>query len=265
MQIVDEEAKRGNCKLTVGTRLKALLINIGTDRKALYKVKEFYEKRDVEVLLGEGVSAEDLNDDALGRALDILYDMDLDKLYPQIALYTVKQLKVLDGYEERFGGLIPIHADTTSISLTGEYSDQSKFEVVRGYSKDHGPDLKQMILGLCTVQGLGLSANVDKGNQDDHTWNFKNIPWVLKVVDESTQKKSVYIADAAAITKENLELLAGEKIRFISRFPSNLALCKNLKRAAWEKELAWQELGCVHRFAQGCRHIQNPVLSSRTV
>lgn len=77
VQMVDEKVARDGCKLSVGTRLKALLINIGTDRKALYKVQEFYEKRDVEVLLGAGVSAADLNDDALGRALDILYDIDL--------------------------------------------------------------------------------------------------------------------------------------------------------------------------------------------
>jgi len=196
--------------------------------KKPYKAKNFYAKRDVEVLLGAGVSAEDHNENALGRALDILYDMDPDMLYPQIALHTVRQLKVLEGCEEQIGGLIPIHADTTSLSLTGEYPDQSQFEIVRGYSKDHCPDLKQMIFGLCTVRGLGLGANVDKGNQDDQNWNFEDIPRVLKVLDESPQEKSVYIADAAAITKENLELLAGEKIRFISRFPSNFTLCKNL-------------------------------------
>ncbi|WDL99305.1 hypothetical protein JC200_03180 [Alicyclobacillus sp. ALC3] len=34
-----------------------MLINIGTDRRALYTVQECYEKRDIEVLLGAGVSA----------------------------------------------------------------------------------------------------------------------------------------------------------------------------------------------------------------
>lgn len=118
VEMIDKQADRDGDKLSVGTRLKALLINIGTDRKALYKVQEFYEKRDVEVLLGAGVSATDLNDDALGRALDILYDMGLDALYPKLALKTVNQLKVMDHFDD----LLPVHSDTTSVSLYGEYA-----------------------------------------------------------------------------------------------------------------------------------------------
>jgi len=243
VKLVDEKTQRDDCNLSVGKRLKALLVNIGTDRKALYKVQEFYEKRDVEVLLGEGVVASDLNDDALGRALDILYDMNLDELYPEIALHTVKQLKVFDGMEELFGGLIPVHVDTTSISLTSDYPDQSEFEIVRGYSKDHRPDLKQIILGLGTVRGLGLCANVDNGNQDDHTWNFENIPRVMQALGKSTLENSVYIGDAAVVSKNNLDLLAGEKLHFISRLPSTYKLCSDLKRTAWVKEDAWQEVG----------------------
>lgn len=182
VQIIDDAAQRDDNKLSVGTRLKALLINIGTDRQALYKVQEFYEKRDTEVLLGEGVCASDLNDDALGRALDILYDLDMDTLYPKLALHTARQLHVFDAFDD----LIPFHCDTTSISLTGDYScqeslaneDENKddFRIARGYSKDHRPDLKQIIFGLSTLRGIPISANVDKGNQDDHTWNAQNIP-----------------------------------------------------------------------------------------
>ncbi|MCF8568545.1 DUF4277 domain-containing protein [Alicyclobacillus tolerans] len=58
--MIDTAAKCKDCNLSVGTRIKALFINMGADRKALYKVKEFYEKRDAEVLLGEGVCAEEL-------------------------------------------------------------------------------------------------------------------------------------------------------------------------------------------------------------
>lgn len=43
-------------KLSVGTCVDALLINILTDRKALYKVMEFYETMDTELLFGEGVT-----------------------------------------------------------------------------------------------------------------------------------------------------------------------------------------------------------------
>ncbi|WDL98200.1 DUF4277 domain-containing protein [Alicyclobacillus sp. ALC3] len=72
----------------------------------------FYEERDVEVLLGDGVSFADLNNDAPGRALDILYDLDLDTVYPQIALATVKKLRSI----EQFDDLLPVHADMTPLT-----------------------------------------------------------------------------------------------------------------------------------------------------
>lgn len=247
VHIIDDAARRDDCKLSVGTRVKALLINIGTDRKALYKVQEFYEKRDTEVLLGEGVSASDLNDDTLGRALDILYDLDMDKLYPRLALHTAQQLRVLDQYDD----LLPFHSDTTSISLTGDYACQDvaredvkgdDFRIARGYSKDHRPDLKQIIFGLSTLGGLPICANVDKGNQDDHTWNFENIPRLLQQIDESIREKSIYIADSAVVTKDNLALLASEKAHFISRFPSTYTLCDTLKQSAWAED-TWVNVG----------------------
>jgi len=245
VEFIDNAAKRDDCKLSVGTRLKAILINIGTDRKALYKIQEFYEKRDTEVLLGEGVSASDLNDDALGRALDVLYELDMVTVYPQIEWHTARQLKGLDQFDD----LLPFHSDTTSISLTGDYPGQSDidgegeddFRITRGYSKDHRPDLKQIIFGLTTLAGFPVCANVDKGNQDDHTWNLENIPRLLKSLDQSIQEKSIYIADSAVVTAENLRLLASEKTHFISRFPSTYKQCDHLKRSAWEKD-TWQEV-----------------------
>ncbi|WP_236011752.1 DUF4277 domain-containing protein, partial [Alicyclobacillus fructus] len=59
VEIIDEFVPRPDSKLSVGLRTKALLVNIGTNREALYRVEEFYAQRDVEVLLGSGVSADD--------------------------------------------------------------------------------------------------------------------------------------------------------------------------------------------------------------
>lgn len=55
-------------------------------------------------------------------------------------------------------------------------------------------------------------------------------------------EKGVYIADAALVTKENLELLAQENVHFISRLPGTYKLSEQLKQAAWEKEEKWQEI-----------------------
>ncbi len=67
------------------------------------------------------MSAADLKDDAFGRALDILCDIDLDALYPKLALKTVNQLKVMDHFDD----LLPVHSDTTSLSLYGESAQRN--------------------------------------------------------------------------------------------------------------------------------------------
>lgn len=238
-QRIDRHVGRDDYKVSVGTRVEALLINIATDRKALYKVAESYEKMDTELLFGDGVTAGDLNDDALGRALDILHDMDIETLYPQLALSALQSLKVM----ESFDGFLPVHSDTTSLSLYGEYPDHDDLEIVRGYSKDHRPDLKQIVFGLSTVRGIPIYGNVNNGNQDDPTWNLHTIAKLAGLVTEDTHGNIIYIADAAAITETNLTQFHDTKTHFISRLPANFSLCEQLKRAAWEKEDAWRDLG----------------------
>lgn len=115
--------------------------------------------------------------------------------------------------------------------------------MARGYSKDKRPDFKQINFGQCTLRGVTLCSNVDAGNQDDHTWNHENMTRLTGLLKEETDKQLLYVADSAVVTEENLNLLAEEKIHFVSRLPSNFKLCGDLKRAAWGKEKAWQVAG----------------------
>jgi transposase len=70
-----------------------------------------------------------------------------------------------EGIDLRFSSL-----DTTSFSLTGEYepdSDEHGVLVTYGYSKDHRPDLKQVILELMVSQdgGVPFMSKSHDGNQ----------------------------------------------------------------------------------------------------
>ena len=60
-------------KMGPGERILALIMCIFGDRRALWRVQEYFEDEDLEVLFGPGVRSDDFNDDALGRALDKLY------------------------------------------------------------------------------------------------------------------------------------------------------------------------------------------------
>src|SRR5450756_1890969 len=104
----------------------ALIINMLVDLKALYHVVDFYREQDCEMLFGQGIRVEHFNDDALGRALNLLASTDMNKLFSSISL---------SGLLSR--GLIGrLHVDTTSISVQGAYEGSGSLDITRGYSKD---------------------------------------------------------------------------------------------------------------------------------
>ncbi len=98
------------CKLSPGTRIEAIIINVLSARKPLYKIESYYEQQDPEVLWGKGVSADLLNYDALAWALDKLGHATPDNFYLAVALSAMK----IHGVEKK-----SMHADTTSISVYG--------------------------------------------------------------------------------------------------------------------------------------------------
>ena len=76
--------------VSVGLCVKAMILNgLGFVNRALYLMPYFFKDKPVERLLGEGITAEQLNDDALGRALDAIYAYGPEPLYGQLAAQSV--------------------------------------------------------------------------------------------------------------------------------------------------------------------------------
>ena len=62
-------------QVTVGQAVKAMILNgLGFANRRLYLTPHFFQNKPTEQLLGEGISAEVLNDDTLGKALDKLFE-----------------------------------------------------------------------------------------------------------------------------------------------------------------------------------------------
>jgi transposase len=99
--------------VSIGTATMAMVLNgLGKSLRQLYLVPQFFANKPVEHLLGEGISADMLNDDCLGRTLDWIADNDPTKLFAGIAqLARVR----FDLSTKR------IHVDTTSFSVSGAY------------------------------------------------------------------------------------------------------------------------------------------------
>lgn len=215
-EIIDDRIpKLRNHNLEHSKVIKAMILNaLGYVGQRLYLFPEFYEKLPIERLLGEGVTAADLNDDVLGRTLDAISAYGPTELFNDIALNVMSHLDL---------GVQRLHADTTSFSVQGEYEGcdgQSAIEITLGHSKDGRMDLKQFVLGLVTNQdGIPLFAKAYSGNASDKNTiieAFMKIKNGLNLDDAA-----YYIADSAVYSEKNIQQL-GTKMLWITRIPATI-------------------------------------------
>ena len=79
--------------LTVGEAVKAMVLNgLGFLSQALYLVPRFFQHKPTSRLISPRVTPAQLNDDALGRALDTLYGSGVTELYSLIAATAAERL-----------------------------------------------------------------------------------------------------------------------------------------------------------------------------
>ena len=118
--------------LTVGEAVKAMVLNgLGFLNHALSLVPRFFQNKPPSRLISPRVAPEQLNDDALGRALDTLYTSGVTALYSLIAATAAQRLRLAP----RFA-----HLDTTSFHVDGRYNseqdpDAQVVHLTRGYSR----------------------------------------------------------------------------------------------------------------------------------
>ena len=222
--IPQDESKR---RVSIGQAVKAMVLNgLGFSTRALYLTPLFFQDKPVERLLGEGIEASHLNDDVLGRALESLYEYGLESLYPQLAGLAVNRLKLAC----RFA-----HLDSTGFHVDGQYNsseeeEQGVIRITKGYSRDHRPDLNQVVLQLiCERQaGIPLLMETLSGNNSDKE-SFRET-----VKNHIAQMRSDFhveyvVADSALYVAETLKAM--QDFFWISRVPETLKLARDMIHA----------------------------------
>jgi transposase len=185
----------------------------------LYLVPHFFQNKPIARLIAPGIQASHLNDDTLGRALDTLYEAGLTALYSLIAATAATRL-----------GLTPtfVHLDMTSFHVDGRYNsdeapDAQVVHITHGYSRDHRPDLNQVLLELIVEHqaGIPLLMKPLSGNSSDG----KVFGQVIS--DHIAQFQTAYsptylVADSALYNAERLQRLANTSLQWITRIPATL-------------------------------------------
>jgi len=229
-----------------GKTILGLVMNVLCGRSPLYRVEEFFRTRDVGLLMGEEITAGMLNDDAIGRVLDRIYEYGTWKIFSDVSLNACRSFNANRSV---------IHQDTTSMSVWGAYKEtpDEPFHIVHGHSKDKRPDLKQFIISLLCVEGnLPCHAGILDGNASDKKINGNVLAELPQIMARHGIGKQgfIYVADSALATRTNFSLL-GDSILFITRLPENFGACGEIisKAIAFG---SWQDVGRLsHRKVNG--------------
>lgn len=224
--------------VSCGLIVLGLVLDTLSGRSPLYRLVESFEARDTEFLLGQKVSANVFDDHTVGRVLDKLYETGSQQIYSELAMAAVKIFE-LDTQR--------LHYDTTSKSLYGDYPYREKspppFKILHGHSKDHRPDLKQVVVSLLCAEGkVPLWGKLEDGNASDKTLNNELLSTVAgKIVEQGlAQEAFIYIADSAMVTKANLEAAAHQP--FITRLPATYKECNRVIEQAVTAD-CWNDVG----------------------
>lgn len=180
------------------------------------------------------LSTPDLQDQVIARGLDKLFDSDRASLLTQIVLRVIKEFDV---------DMSVVHNDSTTFKFHGAYAHQSPraIQLKRGHSKDHRPDLKQMLYNLC-ISGDGALPFYFKsydGNQADISTHWDTWKSVQGILDRSD---FLYIADCKLYSSNNLDRIDKEGGRFITILPRNNKEVKDFQKEISSLEVRWSPL-----------------------
>jgi transposase len=217
--------------LSIGQVVKAMNINaLGFTGRPLYLTPQFFATKPVELLMGEEINASQINDNTIGRALDRLYRFGVSNLFEHISAKAFEVLQLQSAFA---------HLDSTSFKVYGnDYSPNSKFvsineakeeerpsyiKVTQGFSKDHRPDLAQVMLNMMVENSAGIPMTIEalSGNSSDKVTFAQSVAEYTQMIQTHTDHACI-IADSALYTQENLGILASSQLHWVTRVPETI-------------------------------------------
>ncbi len=219
-QFFKQHLPRDGRRMAVPTSrcLLLLLRNILFSREPIYGLGEWAERFAPELLDLKKDDLQYLNDDRVGRSLDRLFQANIQELVLDVVRHVVKEFDI---------SLDELHNDSTTISFYGAYDDASeeaqrgkrtRLAITFGHSKDHRPDLKQLLYILTVTDdgGVPLYFTTASGNVTDDTTHRETWDLLRQLVGHAD---FLYVADCKLASRENLQYIHNQGGRFITILP----------------------------------------------
>ena len=211
--------------VTTGQAVVAMIINgLGFSNRRLYLFPQFFENKPVDLLIAKGLTAEKLNDDAIGRTLDRLFNYGCTELFCSVASVATEITTV----DRKFG-----HLDTTTFSVHGDYNSSAEegaaIQITHGHSKAKRPDLKQIFLNLLVSAdgGIPLFMQALNGNSSDKTVFRQTVTNFRKGLKVNLKEVTYWVADSCFYTAATIKPV-GTDVQWISRVPGTLKEAKEV-------------------------------------
>jgi transposase len=269
--------------VSCGKAVVAMIINgLGFVGRTLYMTPQFFANKPVQRLFGEDITPQDLNDHALGKALDEIAKFGPTNLFAHTAFGIGLEHNLIGG---------SAHLDSTTISMEGEYEPQSSntssenslvmnsdnsreaaeditsisengmtegviktesdkidIKIVHGFAKQRS-DLKQFILQMAVTGPAELPfwhETLDGNSSDKKSFHDT----IEKVQEFKKQLKNgpefKWIADSALYSADKLFKL--KDVLWISRVPETITEAKKLTKMD-HNAIKWKKLEKGYKYA----------------
>jgi transposase len=219
-ELLRQHLPEDDVRQTIPTERIVLLLvrNVLLSREPMYAIPEWVARHAPDLFDLYHADVETLQDDRLGACLARLFQAST----PQFLLAIVRA--ALDEFDV---SLDELHNDSTSVAFHGQYAAARKPvrkkgrlqpAITWGHSKDHRPDLKQLLFTLTLTEdgGVPLYFHVDCGNTTDDSTHRRS--WDL-LVELAGGPDFLYVADCKLASRENLNHLAARGGRFLTVLP----------------------------------------------
>jgi transposase len=237
VETIDKQVGQTGRKVSCGEGTLAMIQNaLGFSSRALYLMPDYLRNKPVDLLIRPDMRAEDFNDDSLGRCLDDLYACGVTEVFASVAS---KALSVY-GIEHRF-----VHLDSSSFHLHGQYDvdapGEEMISITHGYSRDHRPDLKQVVAQIITSHKSNLPVwlEVLSGNSSDKESFSESVKAYCEHL--AGGKKPYFVMDSAGYSENSLKAI--QNMLWLMRVPETLAEAKRLVKETTQDQMIELEPG----------------------
>ena len=198
-KIIEARVHRRNrrIKLDVVKYVEMMVVNRCVAPRSKLATSRWFDDTAYSVL--EGFKGLDMNVEYFYRSMDYL-------------------LKVKDDVErdvfKRLRDLFSVNVKLTFYDITSTYFHSDGCGIAAyGYSRDHRPDKRQIIIGIVTsYEGYPVKHYVFSGNTKDE----KTVSEVVRnLKDEFNIEETAFVGDRGMLTKLNIESLASEGFDYI--------------------------------------------------